>query len=114
MSFVILDIITCLLILFTINTLWMLFVLYRSFVKALELFLEGEVRLPWQSKWSIIQTVMDVYKELLIDDPVETLIYMPIYSLSEPDLGADLFSGPFLNMMRDGMIDFDVSEVDHR
>ena len=52
---------------------------------------------------------MDVYGELLSEDPIETLVYMPIYSASEPDLGVDVFSSPFLNMMRDGVIDFDVT-----
>lgn len=107
-----LNIITVILILVTIDALWMLFVLYRAFVKALELFLDGTVRLPWQSKWSIIMTVIDVYEELFFEDPVETLVYMPFYSFSEPDFGADLFCSPFLNMMRDGVIDFDISEAD--
>lgn len=104
-----LDIITVIFALVTLDALWMLFILYRSFIKALELFLEGNVSLPIQSKWSVLRTVMDVYGELLSEDPIETLVYMPIYSASEPDLGVDVFSSPFLNMMRDGVIDFDVT-----
>jgi len=107
-----LNIITIIFIVVTIDALWILFVLYRAFVKALELFLDGTVHLPWQSKWSIVRTVIDVYEELFFEDPIEVLVYMPLCSFYEPDFGAELFCVPFLGMMRDGVIDFDVSEVD--
>ena len=81
-------------------------------MRALELFLTERVLLPWRSKLSILRTVICVYYELFSEDLIDTLIYMPMYSFSEPDFGSDLFSSPFLNMMRDGVIDFDVAEVD--
>lgn len=107
-----LNIIAVILILVIIDALWMLFVLYRAFVKALESILEGGVRLPLRSKWSIIVTVIAIYEEMIFEDLLDTLITMPLYSFSEPDLGAELFSAPFLNMMRDGVIDLETSEAD--
>ena len=91
----------------------MVFVLYRSFKIALEVYLDGHVILPFGSKWSILSTVLDVYDELLREDWIETLFVMPIHALSDFDLGADTFSTPFINMLEDGLIEFEAGEAEN-
>lgn len=104
-------ILTYVLLFFILDVLLMLIVLYRAFVLALETHLDGRIDLPIKSRLSIIVTVLDVYDELFRGDFIDTLFSMPLHALSTPNLGADSFSYPFLRMMEDGAIVFDVEDV---
>ena len=104
MQITLIDIITCLLIFVMIDVLWMIIVLYRAFVLALASFLNSAVEVPLRSRLSILMTVSSIYLELVIEDPIEALVYMPMYSAVEPNLGAELFSSPFIKMLNEGLI----------
>ena len=110
----VLNIITCILLLVIIDAVFMLYVFYRSFIVAVEEFLNCDLDLDYKSKISILITVSDVYKEILFEDWVETLLYMPINAVIQPNLGAEIFSQPFYSMMRDGLIAFDSLVIEDR
>lgn len=107
-----LSILTYTLLFLILDALFMIFVLYRSFKIALEVHLSGHVTLPFCSKCSVLSTVIDVYDELLREDCIETLFIMPIHALSDSDLGSETFSTPFIHMLEDGLIEFDLGDFE--
>jgi hypothetical protein len=94
-----------------LDMLFMINVLYRAFKVALEIHLDGYISLPIRSKLSIMRTVLDVYDELIKEDWFDTLFSMPMHAMLEPDFGSETFSYPFIQMMNDGVIEFDVEEI---